>query len=826
MAGRGGRGRLVASLHGRAESAFERLGRGVSRRPGWVILGCCVVSAVLLAGIPAIEADFSNDSYLLPGDDTRERYDAFRDRFGLDDRIVVGLEPPEVFDLDFLHTLERLHREIENELPYVAEVQSLVNARSTRGEGDELIVEDLLERWPESPDGLPALRAEVLANPVYRNNFVSEDGRYTALLIRAQTYSTRGQDDEDLSGFDDEPRAATAEKHEYLTGAESDELVAALLERVARYETEDLRIRLAGESVLGYRATEISRVDTVVFGALAQLISMVVLWLLFRRLSAALLPALVIVLSMASTFGAMGGLGIPFSIPTQILPTFIIVVAVCDSVHVLAVFFQAHDRGGTREDAIAFALGHSGLAIVLTSLTTAGGLLSFLAAEIAPVARLGMIAPIGVAVTLFYTLTLLPALLAVVPIRVRSARGPDAGGASPSGPGSALDRSMLGFVDAVARHPARVLLATGLLVVVAATGASKLRFANDPFDWLLPEDPVRLAVLRMDEALDGVSSVEIVIDTGRENGLYEPELLHRIDRAARHALQLEVGPIRAGSAISLVDIVREIHAALHADAASREPLPDERALIAQELLLFENSGSDDLLQVSDSQLRIARLTLRVPLTDGFYYGPYLERLREDLTDILGTELDFDITGATVLGSRAFEVVLTSMARSYALALLIITPLMVLMLGSVRIGLLSMIPNLLPVLFTLALMGWLDISLNISTLLVGSVVIGLAVDDTIHLMHKFDRYLRDDPDAEFRVALSRTVATTGRALLVTTLTLVCCFGVYVFGQMAGIVRFGLLASFGAAAALLADLVVSPALLSLAFGRRQPSASSSA
>jgi predicted RND superfamily exporter protein len=144
----------VQSFHDRVDDHFRALGRLIHAHPWRVIVLTSALTAILAGFLPTMTADFSNDSYLLPGDDIRQRFDAFRDEFGLDERTVVALEPPEVFDLEFLETLRSLHERIENEVPYVEEVLSLVNARNTYGQGDELVVEDLLEDWPETPEAL------------------------------------------------------------------------------------------------------------------------------------------------------------------------------------------------------------------------------------------------------------------------------------------------------------------------------------------------------------------------------------------------------------------------------------------------------------------------------------------------------------------------------------------------------------------------------------------------------------------------------------------------------------------------------------------------
>ncbi len=794
----------IRSLHDRVDDRFRALGNVIHAHPWRVIAFTSALTAILAGFLPTMTADFSNDSYLLPGDDTRQRFDAFRDEFGLDERTVVALEPPEVFDLEFLETLRHLHERIENEVPYVEEVLSLVNARNTYGRGDELIVEDLLENWPETPQDLATLRRNALANPTYRDALLSDDARYTVILIRSQTYSSLGESEDALEGL--EENGGEDVELEYLTGQENNEMVSALYDLIAEFESEDLTIRLAGESVLGHRATAISWTDVSIFTPAALLVAMIVLFALFRRASAALLPIVVVIASVTATFGAMAAVAIPFSIPTQIIPNFLIAVGVCDAVHILTIFYQAWNRGEGKKESIVHALGHSGLAVVLTSLTTAGGLMSFLAAEITPVARLGMIGPAGVLLTLFYTLTLLPALLVVIPLsrRERVKRGGLAGA-------GALTSLLVRVGASVAQRPRRVLFAALVLSIIAAHGVTKVRFSHDPYGWLFPDDPVRIAVQRMDTALHGISAVEILIDTGHENGLYDPGVLKRIEAAARDALSIQDGPVPVGKAISIVDILKEINQALHANDPAHYRIPDDRALIAQELLLFENSGSDDLTQVSDSQFRTARLTLRVPLVDAFHYGAFLEDLDARMREILGPEVSVEMTGATVLGNRTFSVVITSMFRSYGLALLIITPLMIAIIGSLRVGFVSMIPNLLPVYFTLALMGWLDIPLGMSTLLLGSIVIGVAVDDTIHFLHKFDGYHRASGDSH--LAIRQTMETTGTALFATSLVLMASFGSFSFGHMTGVVYFGLLAPFATLVAFVADITLSPALVVL-------------
>jgi hypothetical protein len=258
-------------------------------------------------------------------------------------------------------------------------------------------------------------------------------------------------------------------------------------------------------------------------------------------------------------------------------------------------------------------------------------------------------------------------------------------------------------------------------------------------------------------------------------------------------------------AVSIVDVLKETHQALNENRPEYYVLPGERRLVAQELLLFENSGSDDLEDVTDSQFRRARISVRTPWVDSMLYPAFVERIERDFREILG---------------RVFRNVILSLARSYAFALLVITPLMVLLIGNLRRGLVAMIPNLIPIYLVLAVMGWSGIPLDASTLLIGGVIIGLAVDDTIHFMHKFSRYFEDCGDA--RVAVHETLSTTGTALFFTSLVLASGFATFLASYMRTTLWFGSLCLVGTVAAFLADILLGPALMVLVTRKRSRTA----
>ncbi|MBW2294695.1 MAG: MMPL family transporter, partial [Deltaproteobacteria bacterium] len=356
------------------ENRFENWGRA-SAEKRWPIIGSMVVLALMLgAQIPRLEIDTSTETFLRADDPTRIVYSAFREQFGSDQLIMIALRPSRIFDPDFLATLHELHDAVEEEVPYIAEVTSLINVRETRGEADELIVADLLDGWPLDADTLLEVRERALANPLYQNYIFSKDQRATALIIKLESFADETDPDDALAGFEDSVGAELSS----LTGEQQGKAVVALYALLERFRSDDLEIHLCGGPVAAERLSTEMMNNMTVFVCLSLIAVGVFLFALFRRASAVFLPLVVVSLSILSTFGAMALIGMPLGIPTQILPSFLLAVGVGGSVHLLVIFFRCYDAGESREEALAHALQHSGLAIVMTALTTAGGLVSFL----------------------------------------------------------------------------------------------------------------------------------------------------------------------------------------------------------------------------------------------------------------------------------------------------------------------------------------------------------------------------------------------------------------------------------------------------------------
>ena len=799
----------MANIRNRVEKWFEDYARVIYYNRIKTIFIMFVVIAAIVSQIPKITIDISTEGFLHKTDPTLIEYNAFRDQFGRDELIIIAINSPEIFNENFLSKLKIMHNELAEKVPYIEDITSLVNARNTHGEQDALIVAELLEDWPETPEAIAAIQQRVLDNPMFKNTLISEDGTFTTIMIKTQTYSSIGVDIDVLEGFEDDSKQDAAglkkpdefEEGKYLTDEENSEVVNAVRNVVAKYKAPDFQVYIAGSSVVTHFLKQSMMKDIRRFVLLALLTVAFFLFIMFRRISGVVLPLLIVLLSLVSTISLMATFGVPIKLPTQILPSFMLAVSVGYSVHILAIFYHRYRKSLNKEDAVVYSMGHSGLAIFFTAVTTAGGLFSFSTSEVAPVADLGKFAGTGVLLAMVYTLVLLPALLSIVPIKAYKEKidEPKA---------TATDRFLAAIGKIATGYPYTILIVSAIILALSIAGAMKIRFSHDPLRWLPKTNSARIATEKIDQELRGSISLEIIVDTEKENGLYEPDILNRLEESAKYLETLKVGEIFAGKAWSLTTILKEINRALNENRKEFYTIPQDRKLIAQELLLFENSGSDDMEDFTDSQLSKARLMIKVPFKDAVAYSNFLDVIKEHFQRFYPDE-KIITTGMSTLLFRTVSNAIDSMARSYLYAFIIITILMILLIGHLRIGLLSMVPNLAPIIVTLGLMGWFKIPMNLFTMLVGNIAIGLAVDDTIHFMHNFRRYFEETGDAKF--AVMETLHTAGRAMLVTSCVLSIGFFIFMFATMNNLFHFGLLTGFTIVMALVADYFIAPALM---------------
>ena len=731
--------------------------------------------------------DTSAEGLLHKDDPALQKYESFRKQFGREQMVIIGLKPPDVFNSQFLGKLKELHAALMDEVPYIDDINSLVNAEYIYGKDDDLIVEDLLERLPSDTKEMQKLRDRVLSDPLYRDTIISEDGAFTVIVIEPVLYSSAPNN----TGIP-------------LSEKEKGEMLESINTVCERFRDQGFQIYLSGDMTIEEVLKNLTMNTMLRFTMLTSLVIIIIFAILFRRISGVLLPLIVVNCALYSTLGLMAAFGVPVTLNSTVLPSFLLAVGIGDSVHILAIYFKQLKKTGNKEDAIAFALGHSGLAVVMTSLTTSCGLMSFVNSGIAPVASLGVFAAVGVQLALVFSLVTLPALLAVTPVRKKSIK------VDPTSQ-SKLDSFLAGVGDFATANPWKVVLVSVVMFLGAMFLALQLQFSHNSLNYLKKDIPIRMDTELIDKEMKGSFNIEVMIDTGKEHGLYDPSALKKIEQVQQMTKDIAVGNRSVGRALAVTDIIKDINQALNNEDPSAYALPDSRELIAQELLLYEIGGGENIGEIVDSDYRKARITVRAPWADAVEYSKSLAELDDRLKTLNEGQTTVSVTGLASIIVRTLSAIIRSMGESYLLAGSVITLLMVLLIGNVRIGLCSMAPNFLPIVLGLGLMKLVDIPLDYSTIMVGGIAVGLAVDDTVHFMHNFRRYYNQSGDA--RDAVRQTLLTTGRAMLFTTIILTAGFLILLLAELKSTINFGIITGFTISMALLADFLLAPAMMVL-------------
>ncbi len=767
-----------------------------------------IIIGGFISQIPKLTVDTSFEGMLHDDDPSRIAYNHFRDQFGQDRIIVLAISSDNIFDAEFLKKLKSLHYDLENKVPYVHEVNSLINARSTRGEGDVLLVDDLFKDWPEKPVDLENIKTFVLNNPVYVNDYSSEDGRVTAIIVESEAIISEISDDDIIDGFEDEDDSSQTKQPgttHYISEKENKEVVEAVNRIVEKYNSDpDFSIALAGGPVIEEVYNRITQEDMMFFTVIMLLIVALFLAVLFRRITGVIFPMIVVYSSWMSTMGIMVLCEVPISIFSVVLPSFIMAVGMADSVHILAIFYRQLQTDGDREKAIAFALSHSGLAIVMTSMTTISGLLSFSMSELSSIGHLGIFAAIGVFLALTYTVFLLPAFLSIVPIKPKKSN-------KKTKTIGLMDRVLIGFANFSTDHPKKIIVVCIIIFAVAVSFMFQLKFSHHLKKFFPDTMAVKQDLNFIDQTFRGIGAIEVILDTKKENGLYNPELLNRIETISREVEKIDLGDIYVGKVRSINDILKETHQALNENNPEFYTIPQDRQVVAQEFFLFENSGSDDLQKIVDNQFSKTRVTVKIPWSEILVTDRFVRLIHDKFDSMFSDITEVTTTGMSVLMGKTVAAAIRSMAKSYVIAFIVITIMMMILVGDIKLGLLSMIPNLLPIIIIMGIMGATGSSLDLNSLMIGSIAIGLVVDDTMHFMYNFRKYYELTKDA--RLAVRETLLGTGRALLITSLVLTANFFTLMFATLGTAFIFGIYTGLVILIALLADFVLAPALMVL-------------
>ncbi len=734
-----------------------------------VLLVVAALSVVAGFGAARVQFDSDIESWFIEGDPNLETYRGFLERFEADEITVLGVFGDELFSPEVLAALDRFTEAAPERIPHLYRIRSLTNVKvvQRRGPG-HVAVERLMEYVPESAEEAAELKARALKDPLVRDNLVAADGRATAVVLELDA---KHNNFEDKVAFTEGTRRLMAETL-----------------------PPGLELHLGGSPPLDEAFYKYTERDFMVLGPASGLVALLLMFLLFRRFTGAVVPLAVVLLANLWLFGLMGLLGVKINLISVSLGVLVLAVGIADSVHVLSDYYRAVGAGMQRLEAVVHSTGELLVPCLFTSGTTAAGFLSLCTSDLAPVAEFGWLAAVGVAFAFLLSVTVIPAVLAWAPL-------PDRRFAARQREGRIT--ALLHWLGSPTPRRARLTLAASLLLVAGGGVAlTRLDTEANPMNYFLPGDPARVAMQKVDEALAGSTSFEFLVTT-RPGGLKDPAVLQRLGEFSDRVAGLP----GVGRVLSVLDSLRETRKALTDGEQTGLPTPQDHPHLAAQLYLFLE-GDDDFRTNVQDDYSVTRVTARVRMSQAHLLTRETWRIRPWIDELGGDDLRIEPTGYVMLMSEMEDYLVDSQIRSLGMAFVVITALMFLLLRSVRLGAFSMIPNLTPILMGLGFMALAGIALDPGTVMIGGMAMGLVVDDTIHFLVRLRRNL-DGHSLEEAMVLPTT--HTGGPNGVTSLGLAPGGATLALGSFAPNVAFGLVSAVVIVLALLADLLMLPAAL---------------
>jgi predicted RND superfamily exporter protein len=777
-------------------SFFEAIGAW-SHDHRWVVL----IASFVVWGIggylsASARVDNSVASFFDTDDPTYGAYLDYRDDFESDEvGYIVYRTPAGAWDIDTMRKVELLTRELEDEVPFVKEVTSLSNVEFMEGAPpDDILVYDLLSEFPESQEELYVVRDKVMKKPIYLGGLVSADSTLGGIIIEMNRSSVDvveqlRLDTEGGDGLDN------------LYPQVSYRAIEAIL---ARPEYADFEFFHTGDVALNATYNLVFIEDELpILTGLSVLLIALSLGFVFRRPLGVIGPFMVIAFAMAISLAVIGILGWQIDFMFGLMPILLITVGVANAVHILSEFDIYYRELGDRRESIRRTLYLVGAPCLLASLTTAAGFLSLSLSPVKTVAHLAIYSSAGVVAAFGASITILIAFLTFgrEPATERARKRSEARLKRAERFGIAL-RAVASFVIRF-RNP--ILVVSAVIFVVSAWGITKLTVDSNFLLEFSEKIPVRRSTQFVDDNMSGNYSIVYVFDSGEEDGIKNPAVLREIERVQKEA---EKHPL-VNKSYSVVDMMKDINQSFHNGDPAYYTIPESRDLIAQYLLVYEMSGGEELRDYVTMDYARTSLELRCKMKE----TSLLEGIVEDIESHLDEQpLEASTTSVTGIGAlwlKFVEYITFSQIQGGLLALTVVSLMMIFVFRSVKIGLVSMLPNISPVILVIGFMGWAGIYLDYYRLLIAPVAIGIAVDDTIHLMTRYHHEFRKSRNYE--KALYDSMDGVGRALFTTSAILVVGFMVNIFSVMDGQQSFGILLATVIAVALVADFLLMPALI---------------
>ncbi|EIZ1549823.1 MMPL family transporter [Vibrio parahaemolyticus] len=687
--------------------------------------------------------------------------------------IVIAPEDGDIFTPQTLSLIQKITVDAW-QVPYSSRVDSIANYQHTEAFEDDLLVEDLLySEYELTPERISKVKSIALSEPVLKSALVSEKGDVTVVNI-------------------------TVQLPEMDKTAEVEEVVSSINAMIDRYQRAypDVTFHKAGIIAMNHAFMTAAQDDSSTLVPTMLVVILVFLTIMLRSILSVIATLIVIIGSVMATMGISGWAGMFLSTATVNIPTLIMTLAVADCVHVIATMRQSMKNGFTKVQSIERSIALNFVPILITSVTTAIGFLMMNMSD-SPVLRdFGNLSALGVMVACLLSVTLLPALLKLLPIHVKMETSQD-------------QKHVMDHLGDFVVSQRRALLPLSVAVIVVCASLIPLNKVNDEsVEYFGQRNEFRQAADFMEERISGMTNISIAIKTNESQGIAAPDFLNTI---GEFSSWLRDQP-ETDHVATLADVYKRLNKNMHGDDEAYYSLPQARELAAQYLLLYEMSlpyGLD-----LNNQINVDKSSIKMVLTVANLGSVELVDLENRIYQWFAEhapQYQVVASSPSLMFAHIGETNMASMLSTLPITLVLISALLIFALRSVRLGLISLMPNIAPAVIGFGLWALISGEINLGLSVVVTLTLGIVVDDAVHFLSKYQRARREGQTAE--QAVRYAFHTVGRALWITTVVLVAGFSVLAMSSFRLNADMGQLSAIVIFIALVVDFLFLPTLLML-------------
>lgn len=744
----------------------------------WISL---LLFVVTVPGLIFIKEDFSYRIWYSEEDPLLQTFDKFERYFGNDDNLIMAIYNKKgLYNPESIKKISQLTQDMW-EIPHIVRVDSLSNFDYTTAKAEEINVAPLVDKLKVNhykQSDIDHIKAKIKAHDFLEGTYISKDEKMAILVAQVQP--------------------------SYVQIADNSIITFAARDLVTKYSDENHQIQVSGTSVLTHMFKEATEEDLAILIPFVYLVFTFVFWFIYRKKSGIFIPYLIITVSILMMLGTASYLGHEINTLSGVAPNILLTVAIADTIHILTVYFFGLRQGFSNNEAVKYTLSKNFYPTLLTSITTAVGFFSFSGAKIGPIADMGVAVGIGVFYAWIATYMIVGPILQLMP-KIKKNQIEHEETILDAETHIQVNEKIKNRVKFLYNVRFPILIASIILGLTSLYLGSKLLVVNlDPYTQFAPDHKFIKDINKITKHLGPTNDIDFMIYAGETDNAKDPKFLKQVEKFENWLAEQRY----ITKTFSINDVIKDINKNINGGDKNFAKIPDTQEEVAQLLFIYESGLPEgkELTNLKNLKSDAIHLTATWDIVKSKEANEKITIIESKAKE-LGLKLD--ITGKVPLFHDLTPYIVTSFLESFLLAFTLITILLIIVLKSFKLGLLALIPNIFPLILGAAVYGLSGEYIDMASVLIASVCLGIAVDDSIHFLFEYKKYINLNYSPTETVELIFT--NTAPSLINTTLIIMLGFGTFYFANYIPNAKFGVMVSIILFFAIIADLLLLPAIL---------------